>query len=156
MKPPYLVQRLILNEITKPLGGFDDLFSCSYMGASEFEFGALPESLKAITGALDRYVRVKVNPETVSKDGRIMWLVCPGGSERKIMSYIPKLMEKGALKECSYLKESLEGSPDFRFDAWWDVDNHWILVLGEKNSKRTMEALQALRKRWVIAGKIAR
>lgn len=44
----WLVQRLELQWAPNERPGFDRLFSCSYMGSAEFEFGAVPESLREI------------------------------------------------------------------------------------------------------------
>lgn len=154
-KTPYLIQRLSLrNGAPKDPDSFDKLYSCDYMGSAEFEFGALPDSLKEITRNLDSYRIVRVEPKTAAHDGRLLYAVCTDEQEEDLLGFVPQLVDGTLrLKELIYLKEALE-EPVPAVVAWWDVSNHWLLVLGEKTAKRTMMALQGLRNRWVKEGKI--
>ena len=63
----YLVQRLSPQEWPNAKG-FDAYFSCEYMGSAEFEWGALPDSLKRLRAG-------KLIATTLDVDGVTVWFV---------------------------------------------------------------------------------
>lgn len=69
----WLVQRCRQHGWQDPAYGFDGYFGCEYMGSAEFEFGAVPESLKRLRAAGDvtrRYRNITIDATT-----RPVWFV---------------------------------------------------------------------------------
>lgn len=150
---PYLVQRMKLRDkVREDLPpGVDVMYSMDYMGAAEFEFGALPKSLRRITSVVDKFEVTKVE-KVAAKDGRRLYLLCHRHATAELLKVsVPLLLSgKARLKEATNLEESLN-SPERTYhccDAWWDIDHDFFLILGEKNAAKTLEALKALRDRW--------
>ncbi len=151
MKPPCLIQRLIVKPriADQPLAGFDDLYRCDYMGSSEFEWGRLPRSLQEIVKVLDSMVMVRVTPKVAARDSRLLYAICHQDQVADLLRVVPDLVKDkatlwGTLTEPTFIKQTLAGETP-SYDAWWDIDNNWFLVLGEKNAKRTMDALRMVR-----------
>lgn len=131
----YLVQRL--SPRTYGTGkGFDTHFKMEYMGSSEFEWGALPDSLKAmratdlqITGLpLDAvtvyFVAAKTN--TTLHDDFMDWATNP---KRPFWS-----------KDATYLDELIEGARREYVDTigWWDVDSHVMFALDRDTAEKML------------------
>ena len=127
----YLTQRLSLREQASGQG-FDRWFSCHYMGSAEFEWGALPESLKRIRSAR----RLGVHEGTVSRRGvtRPVFVV---GDAKKIEAIPDALTHWMAddyprSKEMTYFPEQVEGvTREWHREthAWWSLsdDVMWAL-----------------------------
>jgi hypothetical protein len=145
---PYLIQRMKLRHQNEPTG-FDQMWSLDYMGAAEFEYGALPQSLREITRELDRYVVTPVEPKVIAHDGRRLYILSKTECVDDIQSLVPGLKDGTThLKELTYLKESLfkPGSIEAsfshsKFDGWWDIENNYMLILGDKAANRTVSAI---------------
>jgi hypothetical protein len=62
MHTPYLIQR---GEIKRPLveGRLSEAVNLDYMGSAEFEFGALPKSLRALQSMVDA-ISLTTEPRT--------------------------------------------------------------------------------------------
>lgn len=54
METPWLIQRAKFNDSDRE--GIDGIIRLDYMGSAEFEFGAVPQSLKRIRTAIEQYV----------------------------------------------------------------------------------------------------
>jgi len=82
---PTLVQRLKVREFPSPNGkGVDLSFSMDYMGASEFEWGALPNTLRELRGMkLPPPVKIKATRDGVPVTA---WYVGPE-SQREAATY---------------------------------------------------------------------
>jgi|SRR3972149_8815663 len=156
MKNPWLIQRLKLRPGVENPQGIDALYACDYMGSAEFEWGALPRSLREITGELQNFVITEVTPAVTSKDSLHLYAICHKDQVEDLMKFVPELITgKTRLKESAYLRQALLGIDQlYNFDAWWDIDNNWMLVLGENNANKTMLALTNLKERWLKEGKI--
>jgi len=77
MEKPYLIQRMKVRNQTKndELPGIDSIFSMDYMGSSEFEWDALPESLKRVCKNIKAYEIVVIN-DVKDYRGFPLCLVC--------------------------------------------------------------------------------
>jgi hypothetical protein len=146
----YLVQRLEEREFGEGKG-VDAHFSMAYMGSSEFEFGALPQSLKEqrSNGMLDRKpVVIKVKQEDqVHKAyylGPEEWLP-------QIRLFFQLELQGGhkvSLKEPTYIGRAYGTDPfwkhsDSREVGWWDVNNHWLLFKSKKFANKWLEGLRS-------------
>jgi hypothetical protein len=135
MQKPHLIQRGTLpfnnkKEFTIKQGkkGIDAILNFSYMGSSEYEWGALPESLKAIRESINDYIYFDINmPNDV-----VITVFCKESEKAEMNDVLTKL-SKGEcrLKERSDF-DSLFNDPksDFYYkcetDFWWDLDNHYM------------------------------
>lgn len=144
----YLVQRVKLMPewITKKVKdkekilepSVDDLYRMDYMGSAEFEWGALPKSLKRICLNFENFLTY----ETEIKDhkGNPLFLFI---EQHKVNDYINEINEY--LKGNRNLKEYIEleqfvsgkgfgGKPieqnEFACQIWWDINNDvWFTFL---------------------------
>ena len=129
MNNPYLIQgaRFNVNIDTSHLRkGIDTVLSFSYMGSAEFEFGALPNSLKRIRDNIHEYSYLQYSipghiDKTLTIFGRYMDL-------NEICSMIDSIAEvRFHLKERCDLSKYLTGSKDsFANDHWWDIENDFM------------------------------
>lgn len=150
-RTPYLIQRgqfkpIAFGEIT----GFDSLIQFDYMGSAEFEFGAMPKSLRRIAGAAANY---SVSPSGMeAKDGRVLFVFCAPTDADEIKTWLACAAKRAVrTKESTHLPAALGIEPDAygrRTDFWWDLDNDWLAWLDGKNTARVMRALEMLKARW--------
>lgn len=155
MNTPHLIQRGRFQEVHGPIQGIDGLVSFDYMGSAEFEFGALPRSLKEMCKAADGQQMYEVGIR--AHNGKGVFLVCTEAQTEKALVYVKEL----ANPKCSYrLKEGARfvenltgvsfGKPlhSFNtFDFWWDINNHYMFCLGKNNAKNLVKAIVAVRDR---------
>jgi hypothetical protein len=159
---PYLIQRGRFKVDGKPTG-YDALVQNDYMGSSEFEFGALSASLKAITSSLDQYT---INATDLKQaDGRGLFIICLNDVKDQVTEILVKLSKDERksffLEEPTYLKNALNQtkwngrlSSAAGTELWWDIGNHWIACLGKDKAELLLKGLEALRIRWKNEGKI--
>jgi hypothetical protein len=135
------------------------------MGSAEFEFGALPKSLKWICANWPTYV-VKRVEKIQDLDGNFLYFIAPKEMERESLFkpevVTPEDVEKVLirlftekypyrLKEYSNCYDRIHGSPylagrvpDTNF--WWDLNHHWMACFG-KDIKRLLIALSLVLER---------
>lgn len=131
----YLVQRM--KRVDRDYKtGLDSLFELDYMGSAEFEYGAVPASLKRIRAASG----VAIEEVVISYLGHEHTLGVVGGSRERtdIAARIEAFLEANRWQENPRLEAALEPgarAKDDRYlpDAWWDLsadvmftDNHFI------------------------------
>ena len=97
------------------------------MGSSEFEWGALPNSIKRIRKNRDNYVHINIHVGLLDTDIRILY---PNEySKEQIEDYLKSLSHGSPLlKERSCFVASFDFDPT-RVDFWWDIQNDimfWI------------------------------
>jgi hypothetical protein len=128
MQNPYLIQRAKFKDSDNnpSAKGIDKLLRFDYMGSAEFEFGALPKSLKRVRADIFKYVKFEYFFKNYSSNYKNSVTVFCKKEQKEFM---PDILEQLAenkirLKErcdlSQYLKE--ENGNDF----WWDVDNDWF------------------------------
>lgn len=144
MRTPYLIQR---GNIFHPL--VDDRLSkavnLDYMGSAEFEFGALPKSLRALQASIDR---ISLTTEPRILDGERSLRVLHTFSPDEYEQYLAHLLQLRAGK--LHTKESTWFDVDhptrfkaLRCDFWWDIDNHVMWTFDKNFSKRLVDVLVA-------------
>jgi hypothetical protein len=129
VQPPYLIQRAeIIKPLVDPNERISNAVKFEYMGSAEFEFGALPESLRAIHALGDKWNRRTVNE---IKEGEASLRVYSAFNDEEFEEYKQLLLGLRDPKSRVYTKESTyfeegrkETSKYVRTDFWWDLDNH--------------------------------
>jgi hypothetical protein len=120
---PYLVQR---GKIRRPLvdGRFSDAVNLDYMGSAEFEWGALPKSLRALQAQVDA-IKITVDPRITENEKSVR--VLHTFDEATFEEYFTYLLKMRAdthnMKELSHFEEG-RTKYHLETDFWWDVDNH--------------------------------
>lgn len=117
----YLLQRAKFED-REEKKGIDSIISLDYMGSSEFEWGALPDSLKRIRSGYTNYVYLDVP----IKD-KVITVFCKDFQKSEVKMYITELSEgKMLLKEFSdfnyYINKDVYDNY-MGTDFWWDLDN---------------------------------
>ncbi len=156
---PYLIQRChVLSLDPAKADKLADVLRAEYMGSAEFEFGALPASLKAIFKVWEHFELFEFGRK--DKLGRPLFLFADRRCEADVREGVRLAsMEATSTKEWVGLEHALDGYPPGRGygsskpDVWWDIENHWFAVLGKENAAAVMNALRALRDRWIAEGK---
>lgn len=111
--------------------GIDSILSFDYMGSSEFEWGALPESLGNIRSELNEYIYLDV----LIQDKTIT-VFCKDSQKNDIKTYLTELAEKKMrLKNFSAFDSYIKNDGYFKnkFDFWWDIEND--LMFWKKNNE---------------------
>jgi hypothetical protein len=148
---PYLIQRGQFKDIKEEtIAGLDSLISYDYMGSSEFEWGALPQSLKRMTSSWNTYGIFTV-PKVHDADGLVPFLLCRKSQAEDILVALKVFMEEEYPKDlrtkervCLYDYLNPKSKYDLRTDFWWDVtecDNDWMLCFGAHNMRRLVMAI---------------
>lgn len=110
-------------------GGIDSIINLDYMGSSEFEWGAMPESLGKIRSAINEYTYLDVP----IKD-KVITVFCNNSQKTDVKVYLEQLSEnKMSLQEYSAFDSYINNEAGFRnkSDFWWDIENH--LMFWKKN-----------------------
>jgi hypothetical protein len=128
MKNPYCIQRGKF-ENREGKKGIDSLLSFDYMGSSEFEWGALPSSLKRVRANLDNYVQFQYS--FTKYPSKVVTVFCTKEQQEFIGDILEKLvLRQIMLKEYCDVNEYVNPNQDFkRFntnDFWWDIDQDWF------------------------------
>ena len=124
-RTPYLIQR---GEIRRPLASpsarLSDAVNLDYMGSAEFEFGAMPKSLRALQASVDALQKTVL--ESIQVAG-VPLKVVHALSPEEIPQYEAHLLamreNKLRLKALSRFAANYE-SQYSHTDFWWDIDNH--------------------------------
>lgn len=126
MGSPYLVQRAAFKSRDTAHGaGIDRLLRFDYMGSAEFEFGALPNSLRVIREKIGEYVYLPLEIK-----GKRFTVFCREVDSDQVIRHV-----KGLADNLYHLKEWCDlhryvANDTFlksRNDHWWDIENHWMV-----------------------------
>lgn len=127
--------------------GVDSILKFDYMGSSEFEFGALPKSLKEMVSS---FRNNDFNENIIMINNKKFCLYSKSGEKAEYEEIIEFLKSKALneynrdTKECMYFLNHFEGKektklkrgcakktekvPNYSYhDFWWDIDNDWVL-----------------------------
>ena len=155
IKNAWLIQT---GEIQKPYNNYkgkklSEAVDLEYRGSSEFEFGALPKSLRALQANKDKIQFDKVEFENeVYKghdlSGTVRILHTFGKEEFNLYilnSLFPMFRDKLQLKERSefgYSSVRYDGRLS-KVDFWWDIENHVMWSFDKMFMKRILDHLEA-------------
>jgi hypothetical protein len=159
IREPWLIQRGSFKDLPEAeIAGLDSLIRYDYMGSSEFEWGALPKSLKSITTNWSKYVHFQID-SIIDNDGQYLQVICHADQKEEVTSVIIDLFNKDSkirLKEHSGMYDYLYARSQYSLDKnfWWDVtgsdyqdaglSNNWMCCFG--NNIRSL--IIAIRKVW--------
>lgn len=156
---PYLVQRATFKDF-KTIEGIDSILSFEYMGSAEFEFGALPTSLKAIIQKLSS-LEIVCLKQFQRPDGSRLFLICTQDQIQDITDFFqdqslkhPKAFLKEytnfyrSLNQCGWNDNKLTDN-DARWltSCWWDIENHWFATFGKKSAENILLAIQKVKEK---------
>lgn len=158
MASPYLIQRVVRKRSEfNNSGSIDDNFKMSYMGSAEFEFGALPKSLKHACSELDSYKVVKLD-EVTDFNEQPLRVFCPSDDEeyKDALTKMSKDEYSIDTKEFVGLAEVAKATSTGRQDTyfWWDIEHHVFFCFGKTNMKHLRTALENTRNKFKEAGRI--
>jgi len=104
------------------------------MGAAEYEFGAIPDSLKAIRANIPDYTYMDV-----PMDGKVITVFCNVKDRSEVKQYLNDLANndmqtKGYtdFNNCvrpSNIQKEWQAKRPLRTNFWWDLENHlmfWV------------------------------
>jgi hypothetical protein len=145
----YLIQRGKFEE-HQNRKGIDSIVSFDYMGAAEFEFGALPESLTNIRNQIDKYgyneFFVLNKPITI---------FCKHIHIEEIQLYLDSLANNSmSLHESSefdtYIKPSKyaiewQMKRGHTTDFWWDIDNDIMFWKSNKEFENKFKSIISIK-----------
>jgi len=112
--------------------GIDSIVEFDYMGSSEFEYGALPESLNKIRENISEYTYL----DNIVLKGKVISVYCKDSQKSEILAYLQDLSDcKFRLQEYSDFDTYINPSQYFKSntDFWWDIQNH--LIFWRKNQE---------------------
>lgn len=140
----YLVQRLRRRDL-RGQKGFDGFFGCEYMGSAEFEWGAIPDSLKRVRAAR----RLAIHEGVVTRHHVTVPVFVVGN--KKTIATVPERLTAWMIdehpwsKEWSYFPEKVEGTAKewHRADAWWALNEDVLWTLDEAIAADLLRAVQA-------------
>jgi len=151
MRTPYLIQRVIERQDIQPFKdglelGFDSYFRCDYMGSAEFEFGALPKSLKTFTKNPELKI-VEFNHASDQNKENLFIISSEIPAGVYFEAYMEKLLfDELILKERSELKSYFfENVSRLRTTIWWDIENHVMFTFGKARALKIMDAIKGTR-----------
>jgi hypothetical protein len=127
----YLIARAKIQE-RKDKKGIDSIIKLDYMGAYEYEWGVIPNSLKRIRENLDKYIYINV----LIKD-LVITVFCHESKKDEVKQYLTDLAYCTMRTKCGhhfdwYIEKSKK--TDFLYvrdkvNFWWDIENDlmfWI------------------------------
>jgi hypothetical protein len=138
---PYLVQRGKIDKIAPEGTILTNAVDLDYMGSAEFEFGALPRSLRALRAGT-RVLRVVSD----IKQDEIPLRVLSTLTDEEFAEYVHYLHRMRTDK--IDLKERLRFSPvhikgEYAENFWWDIENHVMWSFRKQFMNRLENYLQA-------------
>ena len=156
---PYLVQRLDPRNEKYPGTGVHKYFSMDYMGSAEFEFGALPQTLKAIRERADlpswEVTKIKASGEDA-------YYVGPEDEVERARSWFEDQLQanpRAEMKERSRLHEAfgLDSQCSSGTVGWGPVaekdkynrkprNHHWAIFKTRELARRWLAGLRATTK----------
>lgn len=158
---PYLIQRVHRRQ-GHPKLGVDACFGMDYMGSAEFEWGALPQTLKRMRANLDAIRVMSMDVKGTNGQNHRVWFVGPESSYVVAMLFAECEIHgspvsysgeyRQSLKEMANFKPILEGKADWGRDVigWWSVGEgnlpnirtDWALFMTEKDADTFLACLR--------------
>jgi hypothetical protein len=141
IKTPDLIQRGSFKEIPETeIVGLDSLISYDYMGSSEFEWGALPHSLKRMGMTWSQYTWFPIE-DIKDADGQALYVLCRKNQQAEITEAVRII---AAESYCAFHTKEHVGLHEYitckstyamKTNFWWDVtsDNNLFSHSGTEN-----------------------
>jgi len=147
MQQPWLIQRGEFNNTQdNEINGLDSLVRFDYMGSSEFEFGALPQSYKHILKNHQTYKFKKIKLKTKDETPKYIFIFADKNDLEDVSMWIKIFSKKPYhnTKEVVGIYEAINGLKKSytKCNFWWDIENHWFAFINTENQERINIAIQ--------------
>ena len=144
MKTPYLIQSGRTKTFNPDAETMDDLIQFDYMGAAEYEYGALPASYTRIIESLvsDHYMLFYIK---IAERDITVW--CKLDEIDAVTSNIQKVYDGVRLKERANFKQSLDDpNPSWRTpNIWWDIENDYLFWISDDKFREQLHKIVSIR-----------
>jgi hypothetical protein len=141
MKQPYLVQRgEIITPLSAPNTRLSKAVDLDYMGSSEFEFGALPRSFRAMEQGT-RVLRIFPNISENSVPLRVFSILTDEEFEQYGKFLLRMRGDDIRPKERSEFEANRSSWAKANF--WWDIENHVMWGFHKEFMKRVPNYVNA-------------
>lgn len=132
MVKPYLIQRGEINRHGQAQDRLSDAVRMEYMGSSEFEFGGMARSLKAMR-SFASCLALHAHPSIRDAAGNALFVLhgWKGEDAAQYNDYLTQLRANAIFThERTYFEATLRFQRDT--DFWWDLGNHAIWSFDQK------------------------
>jgi hypothetical protein len=133
----YYIQRgKFRDKPDKERKGVDSILQFDYMGSAEFEFGALPKSLKELRNGIKDYCygTLELRHNGVQVDITYLCRKKDTGDVEEII----KSLSTGSVRLKEYCDLQYYFPNTFRNDPsndfWWDIENHFMFWISNENN----------------------
>lgn len=125
---------------------FSEAVDLDYMGSAEFEWGALPKSLRELQANVDN-IKLTVEPRIQDEEGRSLRVLHTFDTDA-YEAYVSLLVDlrEGTrrTKESTYFdKDHKKRFKTLECDLWWDIDAHAMWSFDKQFMNRLGEHLVA-------------
>lgn len=109
----------------------DPIFTLDYMGAAEFEFGAVPKTLS-------QFAESEMCAGALELESRAVYYLCHAEQQRDVEARIRDLANgKTRLKEHSYFRETLYDGTEDKYIGWLEINNGFLFFVEESAWRKT-------------------
>jgi len=144
VKKPYLIQRGIINNpLADHNARLSEAVDLDYMGSAEFEFGALPRSLRRIQQKADSWTKTLI-PDIEFTGFKLRLFSALKPEELKLYSeYLKSIYYKDSIRLKENAKFIDPSKNHFKFSSdpnfWWDIENDIMWTFHKLFSNRLIE-----------------
>lgn len=154
MKRLWLIQRGVFEDIElEKIEGIDSLISFEYMGSAEFEWGALPKSLRRIIeDGNGKYGFVEI-PEIKNSNDEPAFTYCLLSEENDVKEAIQHLSKNDyGYKESAMMSSYINNGENYRYRSnfWWDIQNDFFVLFGEEKRDKLQIAINKMKLKWDV------
>lgn len=150
----YLIQEGKFEKIEKSeVNGIDSLINFSYMGSAEFEFGALPKSLKRMLWKNGEYSFFKIKNLKNIKTNQCARVFCRIDLKDETIKEVERISQnKYGYKETCHFADRFKDGKSYGEDInfWWDIDNDFMFFFGEDSEKMIKIAFDKMKERNIL------
>lgn len=152
----WLIQRGRFKDVLREnITGIDSLLKFDYMGAAEFEFGALPKSLRRMIEANDGLYDFLEVTSVKDKDKNTARVYCKREETSAVIEAVKTLSRndygyKEAALMNKYIKEGAESDDYFSCNFWWDIENDFFIVFGDEKQELLQIAIDRMKEKWDV------
>ena len=160
MRTPYLIQRMIRRKDPIKNPSLDNLYGMDYMGASEFEWGALPKSLKRFTKNFDNLVIHKTSIKNFKDEPLFIIGLYEIVKEYPIQDLIDGKFRLHERLNFNYAWKGEDGYENRKRpfnqhqhpSAWWDIVNDIMFTFKKLHTNKLLAAVGEVLKNKKLEG----
>ena len=141
----YLLQRATIEDRDYKKG-IDTIISLDYMGASEYEWGAIPDSLRAIRASIPEYTYMDI-----PMCGKVVTVFCKVSQRPDVPNYLGELASGKMHTKCyndfdncmnpSEIQKKWQAKRPLKTNFWWDLDNDIMFWIKDNEFETKFKAL---------------